>query len=82
MNLETDDLWLKCRDCDWGTDSRFYNPDSVYCEGCNTKIGETDHSVESDMAALVGDEVVHAETGRTLAMVEFDESLTDVRREE
>lgn len=80
MNLEKDKLWVKCQACDWGTEIQFYNPDSVYCEGCDTKIGETDYPVESDLASLVGDEVVHPETGRTLAIVEYDESLTDIRR--
>lgn len=69
-------VWRACAECGWYAEINFYNPDAVYCEGCNQQLGETDRPVESGRAALVDGEIIDAETEETLAIVEwFDDRL-------
>lgn len=63
--------WWACVECGWRARMAFYAPSTVYCEGCGRKLGETDQSVESDFAALAGDVVIDADSGETLAEVEY-----------
>ncbi len=62
--------WIRCLDCGEFNRFEFHNPESVYCE-CGAKVGETTMPVESEMAALRHDTVVHADSGRTLADVDW-----------
>lgn len=73
MANEPTETWRACEACGWRARMAFYNPSTVYCEGCGTKIGKTDQPVESDLAALDGDVIIHAESGRELASVRWDE---------
>jgi len=75
--MPSNDRWRTCADCGWYATIRFYTPDAVYCEDCNTKLGETDEPVTQDLVALEGDEIV-AENGETLATVEWDDDRIEV----
>jgi len=70
------EIWRACANCGWYAELNFYNPDSIYCEGCDRKVGETDQPVESGRAALRNGKIIDAETDSTLATVEwFDDQL-------
>lgn len=63
-------IWRACVECGWYAEMNFYNPDAVYCEDCGRQLGETDQSVEFDLVALEGSEII-SESGETLATVEW-----------
>lgn len=77
MSTEVD-VWRACIGCGWYAEINFYNPDLIYCEDCGQKLGETDQPVESDLAALEVDEIVHADTGETLATVEWNDDRVEI----
>lgn len=73
-------VWRACADCGWdNSEFRFYNPSSVYCEGCDAKVGETDTEVEWKFVALSGDVVKHPDSGDVLATVTwFDDRVVEL----
>lgn len=73
-------VWRACVDCGWhGTEFRFYSPSSVYCEGCDTKVGETNADVEWDLAGLSGGVVKHPDSDDVLATVNwFDDRVVEL----
>lgn len=67
----------KCSKCGYDGRYAFYNPDSIYCEGCNRLVGETSTPVEDGMAALSGNAVIHANSSEVLATVNWFEGKTE-----
>lgn len=70
--------WRRCATCGKYNDFWFYSPDSIFCEGCDTKVGETETPVESGFAALSGSSVFDTDSNEILAdVVWYDEKVTE-----
>ena len=75
---QQDRVWRACIECGFRSQFAFYTPSSVYCEGCDTKVGETDRAVEADLVALKGDTIVDTKTDETLATVEWHDDQLEI----
>lgn len=71
-------VFRQCLNCESYGPFEFYNPKTVYCEACGKKVGETSEEVTCDVAALVGSDVIHVDSRRVLASVEWDADWIEV----
>lgn len=77
MSQQMGTPFRKCSECGYDGRYAFYNPKYIYCEGCDRLVGMTDEEVHSDMAALSGNAVVHANDSEVLATVTWFRGKTE-----